>query len=128
MSSILGLTHLLRNSVEAPDQLEKLDKISGSAKHLLGVINDILDFSKIEAEHLEIDTAPVNICAIIESVEGMMSDRMREKHLEFAIDIDPALKTMDLQGDPLRISQVLFVITSYSIHYTKLYDSMSARN
>jgi len=118
MSSILGLTHLLRNSVEAPDQLEKLDKISGSAKHLLGVINDILDFSKIEAEHLEIDTAPVNICAIIESVEGMMSDRMREKHLEFAIDIDPALKTMDLQGDPLRISQVLLNFLSNAVKFT----------
>ncbi|MBK7815406.1 MAG: PAS domain-containing protein [Rhodocyclaceae bacterium] len=55
MNAILGLTHLLQRDIAVPAQTEKLDKITASAKHLLGIINDILDLSKIEADRLVLE-------------------------------------------------------------------------
>ncbi|MGB0128409.1 MAG: PAS domain S-box protein, partial [Rhodocyclaceae bacterium] len=53
MNAIVGLTHLLQQSVVTAEQRERLGKIDGAARHLLSVINDILDLSKIEAGRLE---------------------------------------------------------------------------
>ncbi len=118
MSSILGLTHLLRKRVQDADHLEKLVRISGAAKHLLGIINDILDFSKIEAEHMQIEAVPIHVSALVDNVESMFSDRIRSKGLQFVVDIDPVLSKLSLVGDPLRIGQILINFTSNAIKFT----------
>jgi len=55
MNAIIGLTHLMTRDASEPLQLQRLRKIDGAAKHLLGVINDILDLSKIEAGRLTLE-------------------------------------------------------------------------
>ncbi len=50
MNAIIGLDSLaLRKDTLDPETREYLEKIGGSAKHLLGLINDILDMSRIES-------------------------------------------------------------------------------
>jgi len=45
MNAIIGLTHLLHRDADDPVELERLEKVSEAAGHLLQVINDILDLS-----------------------------------------------------------------------------------
>jgi hydrogenase maturation protease len=118
MNAILGFCHLLLREVRVDTQRDKLDKILSSAKHLLGILNDILDFSKIEAERLVLEEAPLNVTGIVDHVRSMMADRVRAKHLDFVVEVDPRLAAMPLLGDTLRISQILINYTSNAVRFT----------
>ncbi|MFX9664899.1 histidine kinase dimerization/phospho-acceptor domain-containing protein, partial [Acinetobacter baumannii] len=74
MNAIIGFTHLLRRELSAPSQLDKLEKITASAKHLLGLINDVLDLSKIEADRLQLEEVPFSVLATLDRVRSMMAD------------------------------------------------------
>jgi PAS domain S-box-containing protein len=119
MNAILGLTHLLRREVVAPEQTEKLEKITYSAKHLLGIINDILDLSKIEADRLTLEETTLNLKASLDHVLSMMSDRVKAKGLEVVEELDERLLDMPLLGDPLRIGQVLINFANNAVKFTE---------
>lgn len=119
MNAILGMSHLLQRDLHDPVQLDKLNKITGAGKHLLGLINDILDLSKIEAERLTIEETAVNLGAIVDHVCSMMMDRARAKGVAFVQEIDPALRDMTLSGDPLRIGQILINYVGNAVKFTE---------
>jgi two-component system, sensor histidine kinase and response regulator len=118
MNAILGFTHLLAREASTDSQLDKLQKINSSAKHLLGVINNILDISKIEAEKLTLEESPFNAVSLMGDVCSMMSERAEGKHLALREEYDPALAAMTLLGDPMRITQILVNFIGNAIKFT----------
>ncbi len=119
MNAILGMTYLLLREIAHPSQIDKLQKIAASGKHLLAIINDILDLSKIEAEHLVLDEAPLNVPATLDHVFSMMVERAQDKNLEIIIDTDPALTGLALLGDSLRIGQILINYLGNALKFTE---------
>lgn len=119
MNSILGFTYLLQRDLTEPAQLDKLNKISLSAKHLLGIINDILDLSKIEADHLKLEETPLNLSSILDHALSLMTDRIHSRHLKLIEEIDPRLTNLALRGDPLRIGQILINFISNAVKFTE---------
>ena len=119
MNAILGLTHLLQRDIAVPAQTEKLDKITASAKHLLGIINDILDLSKIEADRLVLEETTLNVKATLDHVLSMMADRVAAKGLEMVEELDGRLVGLPLLGDPLRIGQVLINFAGNAVKFTE---------
>ena len=119
MNAILGLAHLLRRETAVPEQADRLDKITYSAKHLLGIIDDILDLSKIEADRLMLEETTLNIKASLDHVLSMMSDRVRAKGLEMVEELDPRLLELPLLGDPLRVGQVLINFAGNAVKFTE---------
>jgi hydrogenase maturation protease len=119
MNAILGFCYLLLRDAQNAAQRDKLEKIEGSAKHLLGILNDILDFSKIEAERLDIEEAPVNIRSIMDQVVSMVADRVRAKQLLIFDKVSPELDGLHLLGDALRIKQILINYISNAIRFTE---------
>jgi PAS domain S-box-containing protein len=116
MNAIIGFTHLMRRQITEPEHTDKLGKIANAADHLLGVINDILDISKIEADKLVLEKSDFEIDAVLASIAGMVSERVREKGLEFIIDADPGLGTVN--GDVVRLSQALINYLGNAIKFT----------
>ena len=119
MNAILGMSHLLQRDLHDPVQLDKLNKITGAGKHLLGLMNDILDLSKIEAERLTIEETAVNLGSVVDHVCSMMMDRARSKGVAFIQEIDPVLRDMTLSGDPLRIGQILINYVGNAVKFTE---------
>ena len=119
MNAILGLTHLLQRDIAVPAQTEKLDKITASAKHLLGIINDILDLSKIEADRLVLEETTLNVKATLDHVLSMMADRVAAKGLEMVEELDGRLVGLPLLGDPLRLGQVLINFAGNAVKFTE---------
>jgi two-component system, sensor histidine kinase and response regulator len=107
MNVILGFTHLLMLDLQDPKQLDMLDKINRSGKHLLAIINDILCLSKIEADRIELEQLPFNIIDTLDKVRLLITELIEGKQLELVYDIDSRLADLTLIGDPLRISQIL---------------------
>jgi signal transduction histidine kinase/DNA-binding response OmpR family regulator len=118
MNAIIGLTHLLRRDSDSPRQIERIEKVTQAAKHLLGIINDILDFSKIEAEKLEVEFADFNLDEMFRNLNNMISTRAEENGLEVVTRIDPDIPLM-LRGDGLRIGQILTNFASNAVKFTE---------
>jgi len=106
MNAIIGLSHLCLQTALDKKQHDYVTKVHHSASLLLGVINDILDFSKIEAGQLHLQSEPFSLGEVISNTSYLFSSLIREKGLEFQIQMDADVPD-HLQGDPLRIGQVL---------------------
>jgi PAS domain S-box-containing protein len=117
MNAILGLTHILKRSLTAPEQKDKLGKITAAANHLLGVINDILDISKIEANKIVLERGPIDLESVMAQISAMVIDRVHEKRLELVIDAEPGAGT--LLGDATRLGQALLNYLGNAIKFTE---------
>ena len=116
MNAILGLTQLALE--ETPDkQREHLGKISDSAEILLNILNDLLDFSKIEAGKVSLESVGFDLYEIMGRLNSIFGAQAREKGLEFTVNIAPETPRY-LQGDPLRLGQVLLNLTNNAIKFT----------
>jgi signal transduction histidine kinase/ActR/RegA family two-component response regulator len=119
MNAIMGMTALALRLAKDDKQRDQLLKAQQSSRHLLEVINDILDISKIEAERLTLERTTFKLGTVFESFNNMISMRAREKGLGFEIDLPAELSNQMLEGDPLRLSQVLLNLTANAIKFTQ---------
>ena len=117
LNAILGLAYLLEQMHLAHDALDLVAKIRTSGRSLLGIINDILDVSKIEAGHLVIEQAPFRLDDVIDNLADSMGLAAGNKNLELVIGSLPTGITT-VQGDALRLGQVLTNLTSNAIKFT----------
>lgn len=89
-----------------------------SAENLLGIINDILDFSKIEAGKLDLEIIPFHLEDVLENFASMVGLKAEDKGLELLYNTSPNLPTA-LQGDPLRLGQVLINLGNNAAKFTE---------
>ncbi|MDP5133355.1 MAG: response regulator [Paraglaciecola sp.] len=119
INAIIGLTKLSQKSLSTPrQQAINLQQIEESSKTLLGVINDVLDFSKIEAGKLDICHADFELDKVIEQAMRMQFLKAQEKNLEFNQYIAKDVPFF-LNGDALRVQQVLNNLLSNAVKFTK---------
>lgn len=117
MNAVIGMSHLALQTEMTPKQRDYLRKIDASAKSLLRIINDILDFSKIEAGHLDIESIEFNLEEVYDNLASLITVKAEEKGLEVLFRIDPDVP-LRLQGDPLRLGQILINLASNAVKFT----------
>lgn len=118
MNAVIGMSHLVLKTELSPRQRDYMNKIQGAAQHLLRIINDILDFSKIEAGKLTIEHADFEVVKVFENIANLIAEKASDKGLELIFDIDPQIPSM-LNGDPLRLSQVLINYANNAVKFTE---------
>ena len=117
MNAIIGMTDLaLRTNLDSR-QRGYIEKVGRAADNLLGIINDILDFSKIEAGRVTMEQVEFRLEDVFENLAAMVGLKAEEKGLEVLFRIDPRLDTL-IEGDPLRLGQILLNLTSNAIKFT----------
>jgi signal transduction histidine kinase len=100
-----------------PQQVEMLDEVIDSAKHLLNLINDVLDMSKIEAGSLTLFIEDnVDLKAILTSALNTGRALAKDKTLTFNVLMAEDLPT--LRGDRQRILQALLNVLSNAVKFT----------
>ena len=117
MNAILGFSEVLMNKVSEPENKNHLEAILSSGRTLLSLINDILDLSKIEAGKMQMHYEPVELSILIEDIEHIFEKKLREKHLNLKIDIDPNMPRV-LMLDEVRIRQILFNLVGNALKFT----------
>ena len=118
MNAIIGMAHLALRTELNPKQKDYLEKVQSSGKHLLGIINDILDFSKIEAGKLNVETVDFDLDKVLDNLANLIGDKASAAGLELIFDVDPGLPR-NLQGDPLRLGQVLINYANNAVKFTE---------
>ncbi|MDP2761242.1 MAG: response regulator, partial [Sideroxyarcus sp.] len=118
MNAIIGMSYLVLKTELLPRQRDQINKIRGSARHLLGIINDILDFSKIEAGKLTVEHTEFDLESVLDNVSNLIAEKTATKGLELVFDVDKNVPH-NLIGDPLRLGQILINYSNNAVKFTK---------
>jgi signal transduction histidine kinase/ligand-binding sensor domain-containing protein/ActR/RegA family two-component response regulator len=115
---VIGMNNLLQKTNPNFVQLDYIEKIDSSAKHLLEVINDILDIAKIESGKIDIEQASFSMNDIIKNLESFAEINVGDKYVAFFIEND-IKTTQKFIGDALRLKQVLLNLVSNAFKFTE---------
>jgi signal transduction histidine kinase len=75
LNAVIGYSEMLLDDAEdsgQQEQIQDLNKIKSSGKHLLNLINDILDLAKVESGKMNLYLEPVNIQALVKELTDMV--------------------------------------------------------
>jgi signal transduction histidine kinase len=100
------------------DQIDMLDKVVYSGKHLLSLINDVLDISKIESGALKLFIEDDVNCAIeaanvVSTAKTLLNDKPVQLDIAIADDVPAIL------GDKRRIRQIMLNLVSNACKFTE---------
>lgn len=115
--TIMGMSEMLLDTELDVEQREYAGQIQFSADVLLSLVNDVLDLSKIEAGKLSLEIIEFDLYTVIEDAADMVSQEAHKKGLELILDFDERVPVL-VQGDPLRIRQILVNFLSNALKFT----------
>ena len=117
MNAILGLNEMVLRDSRDDNIRMYSESIRTAGNTLLGIINDILDFSKIEAGKMELINVDYSFVSLLNDLVNMVQKKAEDKGLVFNLDIDRNIPST-LNGDEIRIKQVIINILSNAVKYT----------
>eukprot|EP00439_Symbiodinium_sp_Y106_P087615 s1_g151.t1 len=117
MNGVLGMAELLIDSDLNAEQLDHASAIKDSGESLLVLLNDILDLSRLEAQGLELENVPFRLSDTVTAVTDVMRANASDRGLELTTEISPETPESVI-GDPTRLRQILFNLTSNAIKFT----------
>ena len=125
MNAIIGLNSLaLKDETLRPETREYMEKIDGSAKHLLGLINDILDMSRIESGRMVLRKEVFSFQNMLGQINTMVMSQCRSKGLSFECRITTPVDDCYI-GDDMKLKQVLINILSNAVKFTEAPGSIT---
>ena len=117
MNAVLGLAQLLQRERLSDHQADMVARIQTAGQLLLGIINDILDLSKIEAGQLRLEARPFDLTTLLQKIDSLLASTARAKGLALRVSTPP-VSLGALQGDALRLEQVLLNLLGNAIKFT----------
>lgn len=118
LTGMIGMLRLLSESSLTREQRDYLHNLDLAAGALRSLIDDILDLARIEAGKLTIVNQHFNLRSVMDQVVLMLAPSAHEKDLEFICDLPGDLPT-ELEGDPVRLRQVLINLAGNAIKFTE---------
>ena len=118
INAVLGMDEMIIRETSEEEIREYAYNIKNAGKTLLGIINDILDFTKIEAGKMDIIPQEYALSSIINDLMNMIEGRVRDKGLEFQLNMNPEIPHI-LYGDDVRIRQIILNILTNAVKYTE---------
>ena len=118
MNAVLGLAGIALRNASDPKLRDQLNKIMLASRQLLGIINDILDISKIEAERLVLEKTSFQPRLLLDNLVSMIGQKAADKGLSLRIDVPSEVARLTLDGDPLRLGQILLNFAGNALKFT----------
>jgi two-component system sensor histidine kinase BarA len=118
MNGMLAMAELLATSDLPSRQRRYAEVIARSGQSLVAIINDILDLSKVEAGKMEIESAPISIADVVDTVIALFGERAHGKALDLAAFVSAEIPDRCL-GDQVRLTQILSNLVNNALKFTE---------
>jgi signal transduction histidine kinase/ligand-binding sensor domain-containing protein len=120
LTAVIGYAELLSDDAREAghiDQVEDLQKIRLSARHLLGLINDVLDLSKIEAGKMTVDLSDLDVETVVQEVGETTRSLGLKNGNELTMRIEAGIGKM--RSDETKVRQALLNLGSNAAKFTR---------
>ncbi|WP_170110196.1 ATP-binding protein [Flavilitoribacter nigricans] len=118
MNGVIGMADLLAKTELDREQKQYLNAIMVSGKNLVAIVNDILDLSKIEANKMNLENQVFSLTDLLDEVMGLMWESISKKDIRLNCRVEENVREW-LEGDPIRVRQVLINLLSNAIKFTE---------
>lgn len=119
LNAIIGYAKWLQGRDEIRgESLERLEIISQSGNHLLGLINSLLEVSKLEAGRIALEESFFSPRELLASVAGMFDLQFQNKRLEFITELAMNLPD-EVFADAGKIRQILINLLGNAAKFTE---------
>ncbi len=118
MTGVLGMSELLLATPLDEKQRGYTHAIQNAGSHLLRLVNDALDIARIEAGKLELQRQDFDLRRLVDEVVGLTAPMAEQRGLTFADEIAAGTPGV-LQGDPVRVRQILLNLLGNAIKFTE---------
>jgi PAS domain S-box-containing protein len=119
LNAILGMSEALQEKIFGDlnhRQIQSIQTIERSGRHLLSLINDILDVSKISAGKLDLQIDTVDLAHLCNSSLAFIRQQALQKQLQ--LDIQLPSVPGNIAVDERRLRQVLINLLSNAVKFT----------
>ncbi len=119
LNAIIGFAEILDRQYFGPLNVRQIEYSKGiveASQRLLALINDILDVANIEAGYLQLEVQPVEMKALVQSVEALAHERLRNRQLTF--ESFCAENVGLVHADERRLKQALYNLISNAVKFT----------
>lgn len=119
LTGILTLSEVLLDKTFGPlndKQLEFVNRIEESGRHLLELINDILDISKIEAGQAFLDLTQCGVDEVCQAALRLVREMAAKKSQKLILTTSP--EGMVMRADARRLKQILVNLLSNAVKFT----------
>ncbi|OOG24232.1 hypothetical protein B1C78_09100 [Thioalkalivibrio denitrificans] len=118
MNAILGFAQLLEYDGRLDrDQLDSVQEILRSGRHLLDLINEVLDLAKVESGRIDLSLEPLDLCDLVEECFGLVEPLAAERGLSMQRRCSTGAALV--RADRVRLKQVLLNLLSNGIKYNR---------
>ena len=119
LNAVLGLSESLAEGVYGDmnaKQVQSINTIAESGRHLLSLINDLLDLAKIGAGKMELELDNANVEDVCQASLRFVLEQAQKKNLKLTLAMDN--KSIMLTGDERRLKQILVNLLSNAVKFT----------
>jgi len=128
LNAIIGFSEVLLEKMFGEvneKQLDYLQDIHSSGKHLLSLINDILDLSKIEAGRMDLDIAEFDLRSALQNAMTLVKERAQRHGIELKLEADDAIG--EFRADERKFKQIMLNLLSNAVKFTPEGGKISVR-
>lgn len=116
--SVIGYAELLEHLLHDGRQLEYLNSIKTSARHLLKLVNALLDYYKLDSNKMEITRVSFKPGQLFDEIRTCFEPLAVRKGLSFKVNVDAELCKASFVGAPFGIRQIIDNLLSNAIKFT----------
>ncbi|MEL6843183.1 MAG: histidine kinase dimerization/phospho-acceptor domain-containing protein, partial [Bacteroidota bacterium] len=118
MNAVIGFSEQLSQTSLSKKQNKLLQPVRNSAHYLLALINDILDYSKLESGNFKLEQSSFRPQSLLAEVLQTLQPLADKKQITLSGEGWEPIP-LALQGDPLRLRQMLFNLIGNAIKFTE---------
>lgn len=117
VSTIIGFSEVLRDPSFTGDSREILDRLINNGQELSALMDNLMNFSRMEADGNSTQFEIVKLREILGALEMMTQRLIRERPIEFGIQLEAAVETIESDGQKLQ--QILVQLLTNALKFTE---------
>ena len=118
MTTIMGQMEVLMFSASDTRQGKLLATAYQASEALLALISNLVDITALEANQLTLASQPFTLQVLLNSLRVTYGYAAQRKNIELTVHADASLADLNLQGDALRLGQILMVLCDNAVKFT----------